>query len=119
MDLIENKGVTQFYVGNHGGFDGMVHRILKELVKVYPIQYDVVLAYMPGNKSEPNEPSPEDTVLPEGIEKIPSKYAILRRNQWMLKQADYVVTYVAFSTGGAAQFKELAHRQKKIVINLG
>ena len=40
------------------------------------------------------------------------------RNKWMLKQSDYVVTYITHSWGGAAQFAEIAARQKKTVINL-
>ena len=47
VDLIENKGVNRFYVGNHGGFDAMVQRMLKELAASYPIKFYVVLAYLP------------------------------------------------------------------------
>lgn len=51
IDLIENKGVKKFYVGNQGGFDRMVRARLKELKKKYPhIEYAVVLAYMPTKK---------------------------------------------------------------------
>ena len=30
IDLIENHGVDLFYVGNHGDFDAMVHRVLRD-----------------------------------------------------------------------------------------
>ena len=33
-------------------------------------------------------------------------------------QSDYVVTYVTHSWGGAAQFAELAEKQKKIIVSL-
>lgn len=47
-DLIENKNVDMFYVGNHGHFDGMVRENLKFFKRSYPhIRYAVVLAYMP------------------------------------------------------------------------
>jgi len=36
----------------------------------------------------------------------------------MIKQSDYVVTYITHSWGGAAQFAEKAERQKKFMINL-
>ena len=52
IDLIENKNVTVFYVGNNGSFDAMVHRQLKDLSQTYPITYSVVLAYLPTKKSE-------------------------------------------------------------------
>ena len=115
VDLIEKQCVDTFYVGNHGAYDRMVRAILRELVPVYPqIRYQVVLAYMPGKKDGSDY---SDTLLPEGIETVPRRFAISYRNQWMLRQADYVVTYVTHSWGGAAQFAELAERQAKTVIN--
>ena len=45
-------------------------------------------------------------------------FAISWRNKWMLKQSDYVVTYITHSWGGAAQFAELAEKQKKIIVSL-
>ena len=49
IDLIENHCVELFYVGNHGDFDAMVRRALRELSAEYPIKYHVVLAYMRRN----------------------------------------------------------------------
>ena len=116
VDLIEKQRVDTFYVGDSGAYDRMVRAILRELVPVYPqIRYQVVLAYMPGKKDGSDH---SDTLLPEGIETVPRRFAISYRNQWMLRQADYVVTYVTHSWGGAAQFAELAERQAKTVINL-
>ena len=36
----------------------------------------------------------EDTMFPEGLELVHPRYAIERRNGWMLKRSDYFVTYV-------------------------
>ena len=48
VHLIENRGVTQFYVGNQGYFDYAVLQILRSCRQIYPqISYSVVLAYMP------------------------------------------------------------------------
>ena len=57
-------------------------------------------------------------MFPEGLEFAPPRFAISRRNEWMLKRADYVVTYVTHGWGGAAQFAEKAKRQGKAVIDL-
>lgn len=118
VDLIENKNVFRFYVGNQGGFDYMVKRCLIELKEIYSIDYAVVLAYIPGEKHSPEEESPTDTILPDGIETVPRKFAISYRNKWMIEHADYVVTYVNDTIGGAARFKELAEKRKKAVINI-
>ena len=117
IDLIANRGVDMYYVGNQGQFDAIVCSILRELKTEYPqINYAVVLAYMPGKQTEYDDYS--DTMLPEGIESVHPRYAISWRNNWMLQQSDYVVTYITHSWGGAAQFAEKARRQRKIVINM-
>ena len=120
IDLIEKEGADLFYVGNHGAFDAMVRRVLRNLSKRYPLTYHVVLAYMP-QKSDPLDPTDySDTILPEGVENVPRRFAISFRNRWMVERADVVVTYVTHEIGsGAAQFKKLAERKKKRVINLG
>lgn len=118
VDLIENKNVLKFYVGNHGNFDYMVKRCLIELKKVYFIDYNVVLAYLPSKKYYKEGKKPTDTILPDNIETVPPKFAIIYRNKWMIEQSDYVVTYVKYSIGGAARFKELAEKKRKIVINI-
>ena len=116
VDLIENHGATEFYVGNNGNFDTMVRRQLENLSQTYPITYSVVLAYLPTKKSEYEDHS--NTILPEGIETVPKRFAISYRNKWMVEQSDVVVTYVTHSFGGAAQFKAMAKRQGKTVIEL-
>lgn len=116
VDLIENHGATEFYVGNNGNFDTMVHRQLENLSQTYPITYNVVLAYLPVKKSEYD--SFTNTILPEGIETVHKRFAISYRNKWMIRHSDVVVTYVTHTYGGAAQFKELAERQGKTVIEL-
>lgn len=115
--LIVNHGVDIFYVGNQGQFDAIVRGVLRELQEEYPqIHYAVVLAYLPIEKR--GQDTDFDTMLPEGMESVHPRYAISWRNNWMLRQADYVVTYITHSWGGAAQYAAKAKRQGKIVINL-
>ena len=116
VDLIENHDATEFYVGNNGNFDTMVRRQLENLSQTYPITYNIVLAYIPTKKSEYDDYT--NTILPEGIETAPKRFAISYRNKWMIQQSDVVVTYVTHSFGGAAKFKEMAERQRKTVIEL-
>ena len=119
IDLIESHAVDMFYVGQQGAFDSMVRSVLKELVSLYPhINYAVVLERMPPKRDEFNTRDYSDTMLPEGIEKVHPRFAISWRNKWMIKQSDYVVTYITHSWGGAAQFAELAEKQKKTMINV-
>lgn len=117
IDLVTNHGVDMFYVGNQGRFDAIVRGVLRELKKEYPqINYTVVLAYMPGKQAEYDDYS--DTMLPEGIESVHPRYAISWRNNWMLQQSDYVVTYINRTWGGAVRYSTKAKHQGKEVINL-
>ena len=119
VQLIERDGVDRFYVGHQGAFDAIVHSVLRELVKSYPqIQYDIVLAYVPQGKANYDTEMTQNTILPEGIETAPKRFAIDRRNKWMLQQSDYVVTYVTHSWGGAAKFANEAKRLGKTVIEI-
>ena len=119
IDLIESHAVDMFYVGQQGAFDSMVRSVLKELVSLYPhINYAVVLERMPPKGDEFDTRDYSDTMLPEGIETVHPRFAISCRNKWMIRQSDYVVAYITLSWGSAAQFAEIAERQKKTVINL-
>jgi len=109
------QGVNIFYVGNQGGFDGMVYSCLKQLRKAYPhIRVAVVLAYLPAQKREGEDMS--DTMYPQ-IEGHP-KYAIERRNQWMIDVSDYCLCYITHTWGGAYKFAQLAKKQGKHLVNL-
>ena len=116
IDLIENRNVNVFYVGNNGNFDTMVRRQLEDLSQTYPITYSVVLAYLPIEKNKYDNLT--NTIYPEGLETVPKRFAIPWRNKWMIQQSDVVVTYVTRNFGGAAQFKALAERLNKHIINL-
>lgn len=113
-NLILVQNVSLFYVGNQGQFDAKVRHVLKEMAQIYPIQYAVVLAYLPRGKDEYGDFT--DTMLPEGIETVHPRYAIDHRNRWMIDHSDYVVTYIRHSWGGAAKYAALAERKGKNIL---
>ena len=93
----------------------MVYSVLKELKAKYPqIRYTVVLAYMPNEHIK--EVYGEDTLFPDGLETVPKRFAISKRNDWMILHSDIAVCYVWKVTGGAAKFREKAEK-KKLQIN--
>ena len=115
-NLIVNKGADTFLVGHQGQFDAHVYFVLRELREAYQhIRLSVVLAYLP---QKPLIVDAFDTVLPEGRESVPRRFAISYRNKWMLCQADCVVTYVTRPFGGAAQFEQMAQKAGKYCIHL-
>ena len=115
--LITEENVTEFYVGNQGQFDSMVYSVLKELKANYPqIRYSVILAYMPDEHIK--KVCGENTLFPDGMESVPKKFAISKRNDWMIQQSDFAVCYVHKITGGAAKFREKAGNKGLRVIDV-
>lgn len=118
LDLMA-QGVNTFYVGDKGAFDLLAISVLRELSMEQPeLKYAVVLSYMPKQNDSLYNGDYPDTLYPEGLEKVPPRFAIDWRNKWMLKKSDYVVCYVKYTWGGAAKFVDLAEKQSKKVINL-
>lgn len=116
IEELITKGVDTFYVGNQGQFDSAVYICLKQLRKEHPhIRVCVVLAYLPTEKNEYDDIA--DTMYPK-IEGHP-KFAIQRRNCWLIDQSDYCICYINHTWGGAYKFAKLAKRCVKTVINLG
>ena len=62
---------------------------------------------------------PVKTLLPDGIEFVYPKFAIVYRNKWMVEKSDFVVTYINRPQGGAVKFYKHAIKLGKEVINLG
>lgn len=115
IHVIKKYGANMFLVGNQGGFDRLVQSTLKKLYNSYNIDYRIVLAYMPTAKMEQDM---HKTIVFDGCESVPPKYAIPKCNRWMIDKSDIVIVYVTHNIGGAAKFKDIAHKQGKRVINI-
>ena len=59
-----------------------------------------------------------DSSIYPPIENVPIKYAILKRNEWMVTNAELVIVYVKHSYGGAYKSLQVAKRRKKKIINI-
>ena len=115
--LIEKEEAQMFFVGDCGNFDRMAYKALRELKKIYKnIDYQVVLAYMPcGENSDKGK---ENTLFPAELATVPARFAIDRRNRWLIEHSDAVIAYVKRSYGGAVNFKKRAISKGKRIIEL-
>ena len=110
--LIE-QGANTFYLGGYGAFDSMAASVLREQKKQFPnIQMILVLPYLNAFKDS----SGYDSTIYPSLESVPPRYAISKRNQWMVDRADMVVAYVQHNWGGAAATLRYARRKKKNII---
>jgi len=116
-DLITNKDVTCFYVGTHGRFDHIVYESLCELEKKYNIKIFVVLAYL--NKINDIYYDSQKTIYPEGLEGVPLRFAISKRNIYMIENADYMISFVDNTISNSYSFVKKAMKKNLNVINLG
>lgn len=115
VELIETKGVTTFYVGCNGSFDRQVCDVFEQMRVIYPnVEFYTVLAYLPESG---HADTPLATIFPDSLENVPPRYAISRRNKWMVDESDFVVVYARYH-GNTMRLKEYAERKKIIVINI-
>ena len=52
-----------------------------------------------------------DYLLYPSIENVPYRFAIAKRNEWMVEQADIIVSYTEHNWGGAFQMVKFAEKK--------
>ena len=115
IEQLIGEGATLFLLGGYGGFDSVAAVAVKEAKLQHPeIHSTLVLPYLDRTF---NEDLYDDSTYPP-LEEVPRRYAISRRNEWMVDQADVVIAYVDHGWGGAAKTLEYARRKKKRIINI-
>ena len=120
LDKIIKNPTCKFYLGGYGDFDSLCLRTLIELKKEFQdIELIFITPYIDKNysKLEFAKYHYDDVIFPP-LESVPRKFTILKRNEWMVEEADLVIAYVMYSWGGAAKTLEYAKRKKKQIINL-
>lgn len=102
-----------FYLGGYGQFDAMAANIVRELKQKYPcIRSVLVLPYL---DREYDTSGYDESIYPP-LENVPRRYAISKRNEYMVDNADVVVAYVVYGYGGASKMLEYAERKHKRII---
>ena len=115
-DTVENlilRGADLFYLGGYGGFDRMAASVVREMKRAYP-QIESVLV-LPFLDSKLDTSGYDGTVYPP-LETVPRRFAILKRNEFMVWEADILVAYVIYEWGGAFKTLSFARRKKKEII---
>ena len=111
------------YTGGYGDFDQICAHVCKGSKKEYQnIEVVYITPYL--NQSEQTkiklmqESGLCDSSIYPPIENIPLKFAILKRNEWMIDNSDMIIAYVNHSFGGAYKSLLFAKRKKKKIINI-
>ncbi len=125
LNLLEselNGTPVQFLLGGYGQFDGFALRCCKKYKTLHPeATLTFVTPYLDDDYLKNRDiflKEYDDVIYPE-LEIVPKRYAISKRNQWMVQKADFLIAYVDHSWGGAVKTLEYAIRSKKNYVNLG
>ena len=114
LDQFIHEENVIFYLGGYGGFDSLAASVVRQKKKVNPSAQSVlIIPYL----NRTYDKSGYDYTLFPPLETVPPRYAISKRNKWMVEQADVVIAYVTHGWGGAAKTLEYARvKKKKLVI---
>ena len=122
IKLIEEKGVVEFWVGNYGGFDRCAALAMREVKKTYThINLVLVLPYLTKAVSEYKEEYYEkydEIVIADTPEKTPARLRIIKANEYMVDNCEFMICNVEHSWGGAARTVEYAKRKGRGIWNL-
>ena len=98
IDLIENYGITTFWVGNYGGFDRICSSILNEIKKDFPeIEIVLVIPYLTKSITENKNwyLRQYDGIINSNIPNTPKRYQIIKTNEYMINNSYAIICYVS------------------------
>lgn len=106
-----------FYVGGYGGFDRIAAAAVKQAKLHYPeISLMLVLPYHPSERPVEAPYGFDGTYYPEGLEKVPRRFAIVKTNKIMVDTSDWLIAYVRHSAGNSHKVLKYAQRRGMIRI---
>ena len=123
-ELLALAGQTETlfcYNGGYGGFDRFAAHCVKEAKKTAAnIRNILVIPYLTVSVQAQLKECDGyfDEVIYPALENVPPKYAIIRRNEWMVDKADLLLAYVTHGWGGAARTYQYAKRKGIQIVNL-
>lgn len=123
-ELVKNKEVGIFWIGNYGHFDSLATNAVRKLKEKYTsIELDLILPYVTNSITQHKEMYYRDydsLIIADIPQNTPIKYRILKCNQYMVNCSDFLIAYVNYSFGGAIKTLKYAQKKKNIeIFNLG
>ena len=115
MEAVEQHiveyGVTEFIVGNYGGFDRMATKAVITARERHPgITLSMLIPYHPAQRPVKPPPGVDNTFYPPNMEKVPPRFAIVRANRYMVDHADYLIAYAWHPASNARELVAYARR---------
>ena len=101
-------------VGHYGKFDRMAASAVREVKKRRPeARLILLLPYFPDPRADELAHEFDGSYYPPGQEAIPKRYAIIKANEHMIKDSNYLICYNKGYVGKTRDYVELALRREK------
>ena len=111
----KNVNVT-FLIGNNGNFDFLAQSTLETLCrKGKNIDYTIVLSRI---DEAPLNRRSERTIFPEELSGVLPKYAISKRNEWIIRRSNFAICYVSRIASNSSKMLSKLQRRNVKTINL-
>lgn len=118
-EYISKYGVSEFVVGNYGGFDHLAARAVMEAKSRHPkITLFLLIPYHPAERPIETPLGFDGTFYPPGMESVPRRYAIIRANRYMIDHTDFLIAYAWHPGSNARNMVEYARRKGVHISNL-
>ena len=111
---IMEYGVTEFVVGNYGGFDRMAAKaVIAAKERHRGITLSMLIPYHPAERPIKTPQGIDNTFYPLGMEKVPRKLAIVRANRYMVDHVDHLIAYAWHPASNARNLVEYAKKREQ------
>ena len=100
-----------------GDFDFLCATCVKELKTDYPHIKSILVIYSLSYKGF-WQSLYDECIFPDVLDKGFVKYAITKRNDWMVQNSSFAICYVKYSWGGAFKTYEKAKKKKLNIVDI-
>ena len=119
-NLIRSKEYLEIYIGRNGEFDVFAASVVKRFQKEVGAERNCLTLILPYTVKDIDyyEKYYDDIIIPDRVTNAYPKFAITKRNRWMVENCDLLVCFVKHNNGGAYKAMKYAEKLERKIINL-
>ena len=112
---IVEYAVTEFFVGNYGGFDRMAAKAVIAAKEQHPgVTLSMLIPYHPAQRPVELPQGFDNTFYPPCMERVPHRLAIVRANRYMVDHADYLIACAWHPASNSRELVEYAKKREEM-----
>ena len=109
------EGADEFLLGGYGDFDKLCAATVKELKNTHPhIKSILIIPYI----DRAFDQQLYDCSEYPPLENVPKRFAISKRNEYMVDNSDTIISFINHTYGGAFKTFSYAKRKAKQIIDI-